>query len=890
MIGQTLGHYRIDSKLGEGGVGVVYKARDHRLERTVAIKVLSPEMAQDPEWRSRFKREARTVSALNHPNIVTLHDIGSENGLLFLVMEYLEGSPLNRLMRERKLTLPIAVEIASQVAGALHAAHAIGVVHRDIKPANIFVTTEGVVKVLDFGLSQAPAGPDPSASESTKTAPTKPGVVMGTLPYMSPEQIAGQPLDCRSDIFSFGVTMYEMIAGHRPFSGETHVQLLAAILQHEPPPLDDRMIPLDLEKIIQRCLRKDPKRRFQAAADIQVELLEVKEAPAAPSHEESVGSRPAVQVAAKASSRAPYAALAAVSFIAIALSVVHFREPEAAAVVPQRRFAITPESLSTAQFPAAISPNGKYVVFAGGGPTGKLWLRAMDGEQIRDLGGTEGARSPFWSPDSEYIAFFAQEGKLKRVAIHGGSPQAICDYPIGTGELRGSWSPDGKSMSVSLGYGGQHLHEVASQGGMLRAVPKPVGAGAFSAFQFCYLTSRSGTRLGLLTKGPIDEPTIAIADLDTGNFSPLVAGSHPVYSLTGHILYRPAGSALVIWALPFSLSDLKMAGDPFLVVETGTDASVSNEGTLLYVDPPNTGLQRLIWRDRKGAVVGTLGQPHPGLRGVVLSRDGERAAFVSSATGGQDIWIQDIHRPVATRFTFLPGTEFLPTWAPSGNEVAYASKAQRSWDVLLQSIDGTGEPRTIAGTLLSEFPTDWSSDGKYILITVQGEGTLFDLLYLKRSGSGTGFEAVVLLKTSHNERLARLSPDGRYYAYCSNESGRDEVYVRPFPEGTRKWRISENGGCGPMWSADGKELFYAEEDWLVTVPIAGSLDFSPGSPTRLFQDACLGVEVPRFGVSPDGKRFLLTASVESEVKSRRSIHIVQNWLALVQHANRMRHQ
>ena len=919
MIGQTISHYRITAKLGEGGMGVVYKAEDTKLERTVALKFLAPHLLEDEEARKRFHREAKAAAGLSHPNICTIHEISEEGGQTFLVMEFIEGEGLDAKIERGPLSLKEALGFARQVADGLAAAHAKGVVHRDIKPGNLLVTPEGRVKILDFGLALLTEG-----SKLTKLDTT-----VGTVAYMSPEQAQGMEVDYRTDLWALGCVTYEMVRGQRPFQGLYDQALVYEIINQEPEPLTGVRtgVPMELEWIVGKCLAKDREDRYKHAEEMMLDLRTLAEklksggstilrtgvgaqrAVPAPPHAVEAGAQRAVPLQGSAAvgaqpglasqqTAAPVAAsgemvpklkhrilqaLLAVAIIAfLAVSFVHFRQaPPEAPEAPVRRFAFTPESLyERGGWRAAISPNGRHIVYVAGGEERKLWVRDLDREQPHELNGTEDGRAPFWSPDSQFIGF-ATSRELKKISVQGGPAITLCSLPS-TNFSGGGWSSDGDAIA----FGSEvppEIYEVPARGGEPKLLFEPERTEKGSGYQNPhFLASQANARGTVFDVGSASDRDIAVKNLETGEWEVLAEGAYPVYSPSGHIVYQTNRFESGLWALPFSLETLKPAGEAFPIAENVGESSVAADGTLVYIDLFAAGQQQLLWRDREGNKLSVIGRPQQRIRFPVLSPDGRRVAARGTEEGNTDVWVHEVDRALRRRLTFDLAQDTRPLWSPSGEEITFQSGRQGNYDIFSRPADGTGEPVLLAGTDLDERPYDWSSDGQYLLYTVADRENGRDLWYLKRKEGGSGFEPGAFLQTPFNENTPNLSPDGRSVAYCSDESGQYEVYVQPFPEGRGKWQASTNGGGQPRWSKDGKELFYVEGGMLIAIVVRTTPSFWSGSATPLFQYPSLvttSANQISYDVSADGQRFILVGAVETEEDKAPSIHVVQNWFA-----------
>ena len=933
MIDRTISHYKVTGKLGEGGMGVVYKAEDTNLKRPVALKFLAAHLLGDKEIKARFRREAEAAAALNHPNVCHVYEISEVEGKTFIAMAFLEGEPLEKKIEAGPLKLKDALDIAIQTARGLEAAHEKKIVHRDIKPANLMITGAGskrLVTIMDFGL----------ALLADRSKLTRLGETMGTVTYMSPEQTYGMELDHRTDVWSLGVVIYEMVTGQRPFKGHYDQAVTYSITSEEPEPMTALRtgVPMELELLVNKCLAKEADRRYQSTADMVVDLETLSEklksgksAILTPQAASQTGAAPptaavppspgplaryrvienlaeqgdsikylaedtelhrsvAIRVLPQSSEQQIERAQRrkqAIAFgtgglsalLALVFAFLWLSSTDTVAEAPLRRFAFTPEFLHSGPFGRlAISPDGKHIVYLGGGDEPKLWVRDIDREQPRELAGTEDAhpKGLFWSPDSQFIGF-PVVNELKKVSVQGGPAITLCQLP-GRNWEGGAWSLDGDSIVFSSGNP-PVLHEVPARGGEPQLLFEPeTSERGSSNHQPYFLPSESGARSIVYEVGSYSDREIVVKNLETGEREVLAEGAFPVYSPSGHILYQTTALSSGLWALPFSLETLKPTGEAFPIAENAGDPSVAEDGTLVYVDLFGGGRRQLVWRDREGKKLEVIGQPQDVTLYPALSPDGRHVAVRGIEDNNDDVWVHEVGRSLKRRLTFDAAVDGRPIWSPSGKEITFWSARQGNNDIYIRPADGTGEPVLLLGTPLRERPNDWSPDGKYLLYSVRDEETAWDLWYLKRKEDGSGFEPVPFLQTSFSERAAKFSPDGRFVAYSSDESGRNDVYVRPFPGAEGMWQVSGNGGTQPRWSKDGKELFYVERDTLMTVAAATNPSFTSGAVTRLFQDAILfGTTVPRYDVSADGHRFVLPEPVADPEEKPPSIHIVENW-------------
>ncbi len=921
MIGHTISHYRITEKLGEGGMGVVYKAEDTRLKRSVALKFLSEQTLGDEEQKARFLREAQSAALLDHPNIAAVYDIGEADGRTFMAMALVDGPVLSDRIKERPLKVDEALDVAIQMCEGLQEAHENGVTHRDIKPANIMLTRKGRVKITDFGLAHL-AG---------RSKLTKSGTTLGTPAYMCPEQALGEATDRRGDIWGVGVALYEMIAGKPPFDHEHEQAIIYSIINEAQEPLTALRtgLPTELDRTVGKALAKKPEERYQHVADMRVDLralqknlsssksTSLKTQPAGPAtsaqpttsplakyrviedvdetgdsvvyraedtqKKRVVDLRVVTESAARAAARMQrlqqiglgVLALAAVGFAALWLG-----GPRTSQELPLRKFAIPVEAGINS---AEITPNGRHIVLKDS--AGTVWVHDLDQFESRALEGVEDFGFPCVSPDSQFVAF--RDGTdLKKVSLQGGPVATLCEASYST-VLGCSWSPDGSTIVFSNPEG---LFEVSSRGG----VPKAVGIdqedrrGAF--FSHLHFLPLEGQRKLLFATGSNvygtgrgQRPAFHVLDLDTGQQQELGSGLGPVYSPTGHILYQSRLPVGDLWALPFSLAEMEPTGEPFPIERDTRRHSVSNDGTLVYLHQVG-GAQQLLWRDRAGNKLGRIGQPQSRIGYPALSPDGRRVAVTGNEDGNGDIWIHEVDRPLKTRLTRYEGTDLLPTWSPKGDRLAFSSSRTGDRDLYIIPTDGSQEPTLIlTAPEFRQYITDWSPDEKILLFFRRRLGDQDnDLWYLEKSDDGSSYEEVLFLQSRFNETTAKFSPDGRYVAYSADESGEYEVYIRTFPDAGGLRRVSVNGGSQPRWRADGKELFYVEGDRLMAVTVSTSPELTVGTPKPLFSSPGLllnGARVLNYDVTPDGQRFVVWEPVEAEEEVQQSIRVVQNWFA-----------
>jgi eukaryotic-like serine/threonine-protein kinase len=888
--GSRLGVYEIQSLIGAGGMGEVYRARDARLQRDVAIKVLPAAFAADPERMMRFEQEARAAAALNHPNILAVHDLGQHAGAPFIVTELLDGMSLREALHGGALPARKAIEYGVQIAQGLAAAHDKGIVHRDLKPDNVFVGNDGRVKILDFGLAKLtqpealnvgmsvlPTTPAFSAIPNTAA-----GMVLGTMGYMSPEQVRGGATDHRTDIFALGVVLYEMLAGRRAFAGDTAVDVMSGILKEDPPelPIAERHIPPALSRIVGRCLEKNSASRFQSARDLAFALEALST---------SSGSTGAHQIADVVIRDRPvprkplliaFGVAAVAVVMAAAIATVHFRER--APAVRTVRFQIAAPGPTGAEM-LALSPDGQSLAFvaATDGPP-QIWIRPMDAIEAKPLVGTDNATYPFWSPDGAYLGFFAQ-GKLKKVATAGGPPIALCDSPAGRG---GSWNADG-TIIFSSGPTSPIYRIAANGGSPVVVISLPSGdksAGArYPSFlpdgdHFFYMATSSGTGNG-----------ISIGSLSGGMPVPLLKDpSNAVFANAngrGYVLFRREETLM---AQQFDPAALTLAGDvipvasPVPITENiGFGAfTTAADGTLVY-STAATSSRELAWFDRQGTRVTTITKPlqiesFP----IALSPDEKRVAYSLKSGTLYELWVQDLSRDVATRFTFAPGIARNPVWSADGSMLYYAffQPGAASAAIYRKRASGSGQEERLVESGVNGFITDLSKDGELALFSQTGPTTDFDIWLLRLTGDR---KAIPYLQTPFGESDAVFAPVSgpvRWVAYDSNESGRSEVYLQQLPATGAKFQVSTSGGSFPAWRADGRELYYIENGTAFAVPVTLGSSVEIGTPKALFRNPV----ATSYAVSRDGQRVVLNVPAGGAATIP-PVTAVLNWAAGLKH-------
>lgn len=851
LAGTRLGAYEIISILGTGGMGEVYRARDTRLGRDVAIKVLPAGLTSHPDRLARFEREARTLASLNHPHIGAIYGVEDTAGTYALILELVEGETLaDRIVRG--LSAREAMAVARQIIAALDAAHEKGIVHRDLKPGNIMITTGGSVKVLDFGLARATDAAsrvDISSSPTRIAGVTSAGEILGTAAYMSPEQTRGQSIDKRTDIWAFGCVLYEMLSGRAPFARATVGDTIAAILEHEPdwaavPPTTPRPV----HHVMERCLRKDVVTRLRDIADADSDLADTADA-----DESGRPARRTRWVAGALVIAAITAGVAAIWYWQRGASPARASLGEIRLQIP------TPPTTDPASL--AIAPDGRQLAFvATSDGREALWLRALNDVTARPLAGTEDATFPFWSPDGRSVGFFADR-QLKRIDLESGTVRTLAPAEGGRG---GAWNRDGVIIFQPSG-GGTALRRVAAEGGP--SSDMMVGEGRYPhflpderhfVFSRTYGSADKETR-GLYV-GSLDEAgaTLLIEDADSAG---VLAGSN-------RVLFVREGT---LFAQSIDLTTLTATGNA-TVVANGMNINpplwlapiaASPAGVVLYRTGSAGGIREFEWVDRTGKVLSKVGAPMPGLLSPALSPDGRFVAMHRSTNGNTDIWLLDVTRGVISRFTNADAAEFHPLWTLDGAGVIFNSG---SWGLVRKPASG-GANETRVFEIGRASANDFSSDGKFLAYTENEPRPSRDVFAIDLAAPR---QPIPVAETSFNERDAQFSPDGRWIAYTSDESGRDEVYVQRFPERTGRLQISNTGGGMVRWRRDGQEIFYIAIDGaLISVPIATmktTSDLTAGSPVRLFQTRVGGpVQTnsrQQYMVSPDGQRFLLNTLAE----------------------------
>ncbi|HUG87258.1 MAG TPA: protein kinase [Actinomycetota bacterium] len=851
--GRRLGPYEIVSSLGAGGMGEVYEARDTRLGRTVAIKVLPEDLADDPARRVRFEREARAVSQLAHPHVCTLYDVGEAEGVHFLVMEHLEGETLRSRLKRGPVPVDEALRIAAEIADALDEAHRHGVVHRDLKPGNLMLTEGGSTKVLDFGLARLVAetgAEDLTEAVTLDAAVTATGTILGTVAYMSPEQARSEPADQRSDLWALGVILWEMLTGERPFRATTAPQTLSAILEEEPPwsELPRNLAPAG-ERLLRRCLAKEPDQRLHHAADARLEIEEAQRGLRA-----GLGERRRAAFPIRTHSLAAFAAGLVVGGVLGWWMVRGDASPSRPLTL---HLELPPGQELTSDLAVTIDPEGREIVYSAVGEDGtaRLYRRPLDRDEIIPLAGTEEAIAPFFSPDGEWVGFLSG-AELRKVRLAGGPVLPVTRVPSGE-LLGGTWLPDGTivfSAGVSSG-----LLAVDSQGGEAEVLTEPDPQAVERGHW--YPSSIPG-RPAVLFTVDTPSPQTAMFDLEERKRVTITEGVNAQYVSTGELIFRRGGSLM---AAPFDLGALRLTGPPRPVPHPirphpeSAGFAVAPDGTLVSAVVPGGGGGRLVFVGRNGSPASITAETrvhdHPR-----LSPDGRWIAFEE----GLDLWLHSLDRNSSQPFV-VPGWATAPVWSPDGETVAFSWTTATSRALALQRLGAT-EPEVLFESLVGgPLPTSWSRDGRYLVFYLQRPEAGRDLWVLPLEGERKAFP---FLATPHNERAGVLSPDGRWIAYVSNLSGDDEVYLSPFPEhGGRRWQVSSGGGLEPRWSPDGREITFRQGDDLLVVEVSsGNGRPVLGRSERLFHlPYPANLHVAQYDPAPDGT-FLMEEVAEGDLE------------------------
>ena len=858
--GSRVGVYRVLGRLGAGGMGEVFRAHDTSLERDVALKSLPEGFASQRERVAMFQREAKVLASLNHPNIAAIYGLETSSPTPVLVLELIEGVTLTERLQRGRMPIEEALEVARQIAVALEAAHEHGVVHRDLKPGNIKLTPSGLVKVLDFGLAKAlrPEMKSGSGWSSASVSPTwsydsAAGAIVGTAGYMSPEQARGRAVDKRTDLWAFGVVLYEMLSGRRAFQREDTSETLAAVLRDE---VDWSVLPEEtppmVRRLLRRCLERDPRKRLRDAGDAQLDLADA-----------LAGAEPSAESAATHGRRtARWQAVAAMVLAAAVLGAlvawVALRSPEQPPRGSSRFDVALPAELRVEEL--AISPDGRTIAFAGRlGRERQLYLRPLDQFEAQPIPGTEGALRPFFSPDGAWLGYEigsseTGDAELRKVPLAGGPSVAIC-----RGSFRGaSWQPDGTILLGST----RGLYSVSAGGGTPQELTTPAEGESHWSPQ-----PIPGAVLFQVWTGSTPETHIDVVDLESGERSRVIDGTGPLWSSSGHLLFGRADS---LWGVAFDPRRGSVAGTPVRLIERADNSyrgesvyASSAEGHLVYKTPDEIAARKtLMWVDRTGKAT-PVPLPEHDVIYPRISPDGTRIAYGAAGLENEDVWLFDLQRSMPIRFTFDPAQELDVVWAADGRQIVFHSHRDGAGNMYRQAANGTGAVERLTAVSAEQIPAGVSADGRWLLLTVETSDAGFDIhrLALDRSG-----EAEPLLASPANEAAAEFSRDSRYIAYVSDESGRDEVYVRPFPEvESDRFQVSSGGGQSPLFSHDGRELFFSVGGSLKRVLVETAPTFRAGPVETVLEGPYVqgGTDERQYDVSPDGRRFLMLEEATS---------------------------
>ena len=885
--GTKLGPYEIQSPLGAGGMGEVYKARDSRLDRTVAIKILPSHLSENTEARQRFDREARTISSLSHPNICTLHDVGQQDGIHYLVMEYLEGETLSDRLHRGSLPIDQVLKYGIEICEGLEKAHRSGVVHRDLKPGNIMLTKAGA-KLMDFGLAKASLASPAATSGLTATLTTPPGshpltaqgVVVGTFQYMAPEQVDGKEADARSDIFALGAVMYEMATGKRAFEGKTAASAMAAVLERDPAPISSLQpaTPPALDRLVKTCLEKDPDERWQTAHDVKLQLRQLSE------------RGPQTGTASSSSVASPLAAdkdePRYLRWTALALAIV------AAAAIGffSHRPNPAPTIWGGLNIVASLGEEGSFVLsrdgtqlaYVAADPQGRvlLWVRKLDSPKGSPLEGTEGLEYPFWSADGRKLAFFA-EGKLKRIDAAGQNLQVVCDAPNGRG---GSWNKDGVIVFTPNAVGG--LSKVSAAGG----TPVPVThVREGTNHRFPYFLPDGRHFLFTYAYSKDGKDGIYVGSLDSSDITLISPGpsSDAAYA-SGYLLLVREGK---LWAQPFDVRVLRVTGEPFLVTDgvrwafdrRAADFSVADNGMLVFLSTAGSG-QRLVWFDREGreqaVAIPDIGNPTSGLMAGALSPEGDRVAVARARGAGSDIWIYNLKTALGTRLTFTDDFNESPVWTPDGRNVVFTRNLLDHYELRLKSVSGAGEEQVLVKTPGNVIASAWSHDGRYLFYGADIFAANGKTQGLALAMNGNDRRPITATSSAGNVFAGFFSPDDKWLAYVSDESGRFELYATTFPAHAGKWQLSTGGidaAVGAFWVNKGPQteiIFRDMQSHLISVPVhEEGASLSQGAPRVLLGGRALASS--RFiDVTHDGQRILVGLPQEN---ASTPLTLLLNW-------------
>jgi eukaryotic-like serine/threonine-protein kinase len=888
--GTKLGRYEIRSKLGAGGMGEVYEGRDTQLGRDVAVKVLPTIVSTDPDRLRRFEQEACAASALNHPNILIVHDIGAHDGTTYVVSELLEGETLRKRIAGTPLAQRRAIDYALQIAKGLAAAHEKGIIHRDLKPDNIFITNDGRVKILDFGLAKLTQldGNEAQTDVPTRRVDTDPGVVMGTVGYMSPEQVRGQKIDHRSDIFSLGAILYEMLSGRRAFHGQSAADTLSAVLKEDPPDLLDSnsAVTPAVERLVSHCLEKNPEARFHSARDLAFALESI--SGVSTTSDQTLTAVTSVPTHSW-TSKLPWIVAAVLGTLLLATIPFvwnYFRPAKKIQTSEQSRFTLKLPEKALTTGPPVISPDGRRIVLHLSTDDRKelLWVRALNSIDVQPINGTDGGTQPFWSPDSRSIGFFAN-GKLKRVDLSGGPPQSICDIETPT-NAGGTWNPNGVIVFAQAPTDG--LFRVSAAGGTPVRITQVDTSHDEVGHSWPYFLPDGQHFLYLVRNTQPEKSAIYVGLLDSKETKRLLlAHSSMAFAPPGYLLFVRDETLM---AQPFDPNQLELTGEQFTLAEQTSRNPVNgraffsvSENGVLIVRSGELVLNKLTWLDRTGKEIGVITKAG-NYNAPTLSPDEKKVAVSRldfQSTVAADIWVIDLERGTETRFTYDPGSDRWPSWSADGNSIIFVSTRAGSTNIYQKASNGSGAEEPILTSEQSKASPAWSDDGKFVLYGQLNAGTIWDVFVLPLAGDR---KPQPVIQTNFVDIHGQFSPDGRWIAYSSNESGQFQVYVQTFPPSGSKWPVSIDGGSQPRWRGDGRELYYFTPDLkLMAVEVNGQRDkFQVGVPKLLFELRVRGAGVdlgfPGSGyytVTRDGKRFLVASS--ADVPDKQQITVILNW-------------